>query len=92
MKIRATIVVPLALFLAAQSPVWQGDGSFSLIGSAYAQNDDDREAKEEGRRVLRARDITEVNLSEEYRKLARQKRHESMRFLKEILRASRRPR
>ena len=85
MKIRATTIVPLALLLAATSPTWQGDGSFSLFSSAYAQDDEDREAKEDGRRVLRARDVTEVNLSEEYRKLARQKRHESMRFLKEIL-------
>ena len=85
MKIRATVFVPLALLLAATSPTWQGDHSFSLFASAYAQDDEDREAKEEGRRVLRARDVTEVNLSEEYRKLARQKRHESMRFLKEIL-------
>ncbi len=84
MKIRAITVVPLALLLATLSPTWQGDGNFSLIDSAWAQ-DDDREAKEEGRRVLRAKDVTEVNLSEEYRKLARQKRHESMRFLKEIL-------
>ncbi len=85
MKIRARTIVPLALLLAATSPTWQGDGSFSLFASAFAQDDEDREAKEEGRRVLRARDVTEVNLSEEYRKLARQKRHESMRFLKEIL-------
>jgi tetratricopeptide (TPR) repeat protein len=85
MKIRARTIVPLALLLAATSPTWQGDGSFSLFSSAYAQDDEDREAKEDGRRVLRARDVTEVNLSEEYRKLARQKRHESMRFLKEIL-------
>ncbi len=85
MKIRARTIVPLALLLAATSPTWQGDGSFSLYASAFAQDDEDREAKEEGRRVLRARDVTEVNMSEEYRKLARQKRHESMRFLKEIL-------
>jgi tetratricopeptide (TPR) repeat protein len=85
MKIRATTIVPLALLLAATSPTWQGDGSFSLFNSAFAQDDEDREAKEEGRRVLRARDVTDVNMSEEYRKLARQKRHESMRFLKEIL-------
>ncbi len=85
MKIRARTIVPLALLLAATSPTWQGDGSFSLFASAFAQDDEDREAKEDGRRVLRARDVTEVNLSEEYRKLARQKRHESMRFLKEIL-------
>ncbi len=85
MKIRAITAIPLALFLASLSPAWQDAGSISLVQSAWAQDDEDREAKEEGRRVLRARDVTEVSLSEEYRKLARQKRHESMRFLKEIL-------
>ncbi|MFH1466780.1 MAG: tetratricopeptide repeat protein [Pseudomonadota bacterium] len=83
MKIRATTFVPLALLLASSSPVWQGDGRFSIVKSAHAQ--DDREAKEDGRRVLRAKDVQDVSLSDEYRKLAREKRHQSMQFLKEIL-------
>ena len=58
-------------------------GLFLPIGDALAQ-DDDRENREE-RRALKASDFEEVNLSEEYRRLAREKRHESMAFLKDIL-------
>jgi len=57
----------------------------ALVSAPTAFADEDREKKEE-RRVLRAKDVTTVNLSEEYRKLARQKRQESMDHLKRLLR------
>jgi len=67
------MVVPLALAFAASAVV---------SGPAYAQ---DRDQKEE-RRVLKADDVDDLaNLSEEYRKMARQKRHEEMEFAKELL-------
>ncbi len=84
MRLPATRITVASLLLFAVSPTIAPDGTLSFFSQAQAQ-EDDREAKEEGRRVLRARDVVDVNLSEEYRKLARQKRHESMRFLKEIL-------
>ena len=59
-------------------------------GAAWAQDDaskssdSDREKKEE-RRVLKAADLDKATLSEAYRAKAREKRHESMEFLKDIL-------
>ena len=51
--------------------------------AAYAQ--DDRDAREE-RRVLKANDVDEAaGLSEEYRRLARQKRQEEMEFARQLL-------
>jgi tetratricopeptide (TPR) repeat protein len=58
-------------------------GFLMPLSDAFAQ-DDDRDNREE-RRALRASDFEEVNISEEYRRLAREKRHESMAFLKDIL-------
>jgi len=55
-------------------------------GVAYAADDADksREQKEE-RRVLKLSDMGTEDRSEAYRAMAREKRHESMRFLKDIL-------
>ena len=58
-------------------------GLLAPVSTALAQ-DDDRDNREE-RRALKASDFEEVNISEEYRRLAREKRHESMAFLKDIL-------
>ena len=67
------LVVPLALAFAA--------GTF-VSGDAHAQDRDDKEE----RRVLKADDVDEAaNVSEEYRRMARQKRHEEMEFAKELL-------
>ena len=67
------MAVPLALALSASAVV---------SGDAFAQ---DREDKEE-RRVLKADDVDDLaNLSDEYRRMARQKRHEEMDFAKELL-------
>ncbi|HJN73595.1 MAG TPA: tetratricopeptide repeat protein [Myxococcota bacterium] len=67
------LAVPLALAFSAGA---------LFSGDAYAQ---DREQKEE-RRVLKADDVDDLaNLSEEYRQMARQKRHEEMDFAKELL-------
>jgi tetratricopeptide (TPR) repeat protein len=52
-------------------------------GPGFAQ-DDDRSKKEE-RRVLKLSDVDTQTKSEAYRQLAREKRHESMKFLKDIL-------
>ncbi len=52
------------------------------LGVAHAQ--DDRDAKEE-RRVLKLTDVDTQTKSEAYRQMAREKRHESMKFLKDIL-------
>ena len=83
-RYRAGRYIPLVLAFAAFSPFQPKFGP-SLSGVAWADEDGDREAKEQ-RRVLRAKDISEEGLSEEYRKMARQKRHESMSFLKDLLR------
>ena len=56
----------------------------SQLGTASAAEDDDREKKEE-RRVLKISDLPSDSQSEAYRTLAREKRHESMAFLKDIL-------
>ena len=53
------------------------------LGVAYAQ-DGDRDKKEE-RRVLKLSDVDSQTKSEAYRQMAREKRHESMKFLKDIL-------
>jgi len=53
------------------------------VGTAAAQ-DDDRKDKDE-RRVLKLSELGEEDVSEAYRQMARQKRHESMDFLKDIL-------
>ena len=55
----------------------------SDLGTAQAQ-DDDRKDKDE-RRVLKLSDMGQEDVSEAYRAMARQKRHESMDFLKDIL-------
>ena len=52
------------------------------VGVAHAQ--DDRDQKEE-RRVLKLADVDTQTKSQAYRQLAREKRHESMKFLKDIL-------
>ncbi len=56
----------------------------SPLSVAWAQEDNDREKKEE-RRVLKAGDLDKATLSEAYRAKAREKRHESIAFLKDIL-------
>ena len=67
-------LVPLALAFTA-----------SAFGSTAHAQDDEREDREE-RRVLRADDVDELGQqSEEYRRLAREKRHEEMAFAKELL-------
>ncbi len=97
MTLHARYLLPLALFLALAGSLASPAG---LVRDAQAQDgqsasststpapnatpDQDREEKKE-RRVLRARDVQEVSVSDEYRKLARQKRHESIDFLKQIL-------
>lgn len=78
-------VILVALGTTAPS-VWSGSG----IGAAWAQDDAakstdaDREKKEE-RRVLKASDLDKQTLSDAYRAKAREKRHESMEFLKDML-------
>ncbi|MCB9793280.1 MAG: tetratricopeptide repeat protein [Alphaproteobacteria bacterium] len=73
MNLRTTLPLALALL-----------GSTFFSGTALAQ-DDDRGDREE-RRVLRANDVDEsANLSEEYRKLAREKRHQEIAFAKDLL-------
>ena len=59
-----------------------------LVTPAYAQEDDDRNRREE-RRVLKASDYSREELSEEYRRMARQKRHEEMQFAKDLLSSGR---
>ena len=51
------------------------------VGVAHAQ---DRDKKEE-RRVLKLDEVSTETKSEAYRQMAREKRHESMKFLKDIL-------
>ena len=74
MNPRPTLLLALAL------------ASASLLSTpAFAQSEEERKAREE-RRVLKADDIDEsANQSEEYRKLAREKRHQEMDFAKELL-------
>jgi tetratricopeptide (TPR) repeat protein len=55
----------------------------ALTGTAYAQADD-REKKEE-RRVLKASEMEQQDVSEVYRQKAREARHESMTRLKDLL-------
>jgi cellulose synthase operon protein C len=55
------------------------------MGEAQAQQAADREKKEEGRKVLKASDMDTATRSEAYRQAAREKRHQSMAFLKDIL-------
>jgi len=52
------------------------------IGQAQAAEDRDKKAE---RRVLKIQDLDKQSLSEAYRAKAREKRHESMAFLKDIL-------
>ncbi len=69
------IIVPLALALVAGP----------ISSTAWADEESEREEREE-RRVLRADDVDDVTqMSEEYRRLAREKRHEEMAFAKELL-------
>lgn len=89
---RVPRILTLSLLLAAVAP-FSGPTGSPLVGTAWAQSEegggtatsDDRKAQEQ-RKVLRARDLPTESLSDEYRKLARQKRHESMTFLKDLLR------
>ena len=59
-------------------------GGRPAIAAGDSGSDSDREKKEE-RRVLKADDLDAPTLSEAYRAMAREKRHESMEFLKDIL-------
>ena len=52
-------------------------------GTSFAQEDD--RSKKEERRVLKLSDVDTQTKSEAYRQMAREKRHESMKFLKDIL-------
>ena len=54
-------------------------------GSQTAWAQDDREKAQEQRRVLKATDMTQLSVSEAYRAAAREKRHESIEFLKQII-------
>ncbi|MBN1335249.1 MAG: tetratricopeptide repeat protein [Deltaproteobacteria bacterium] len=96
MTLRARNLLPLALAFAGALIA----STHGFVGEALAQDDAsatsgststptatpdlDREEKKE-RRVLRERDVRDLDVSDEYRKLARQKRHESIEFLKQIL-------
>jgi tetratricopeptide (TPR) repeat protein len=57
--------------------------TLGVSATSFAQ-DDDRSKKEE-RRVLKLSDVDTQTKSEAYRQMAREKRHESMKFLKDIL-------
>ncbi len=57
--------------------------SIGLGGPTFAQEDD--RAKKEERRVLKLSDVDTQTKSEAYRQMAREKRHESIKFLKDIL-------
>ncbi len=70
----------LLLALSAGAPV-VAQVTGTSIGAAHAQ---DRDEKEE-RRVLKASEMDNQSLSQAYRAKAREKRHESMAFLKDIL-------
>ncbi|MDP6935156.1 MAG: tetratricopeptide repeat protein, partial [Myxococcota bacterium] len=54
------------------------------VGTSWAEEDGDKSDRET-RRILRASDFSQQEISEAYRQAAREKRHESMKFLKEIL-------
>jgi len=73
------IALPLALVLAGTM----------AAPAAYAQDEEDDRKQREERRVLKAEDLSTQELSEEYRRLARQKRHEEMDFAKELLSSGR---
>ncbi len=73
------IALPLALVLA----------STLATPPAFAQDEEDDRKQREERRVLKAEDLSTAELSEEYRRLARQKRHEEMDFAKELLSSGR---
>jgi tetratricopeptide (TPR) repeat protein len=70
----ASIVVPLASTTRV----------FSVSEAVAADATSDSAAKDQ-RRVLKAKDVSTESMSEEYRNMARQKRRESMRFLKDLL-------
>jgi len=74
--------VILALVLASLGAVVPAVAPLSDIGVAHAQDD---RAKKDERRVLKADQMDRATVSEQYRQMARQKRHESMNFLKDIL-------
>jgi cellulose synthase operon protein C len=85
----ATRLLPLALLLAAMPSVYSrqvraAEGGQTASTPPAAPATPNRDAKEQ-RRVLKAKDVSSDNVSEEYRQMARQKRHESMKFLKELL-------
>ena len=69
------VSLALALFLTAASPL----ASFTPLGES------DAHAEDEKRRVLRARDVSNENVSDEYARMAEEKRLESIRRLKELL-------
>ena len=74
------IALPLALLLTG-----------GLASPAFGQDEaeEDTRKQREERRVLKAEDLSTQELSEEYRRLARQKRHEEMDFAKELLASGR---
>jgi TolA-binding protein len=79
---RASLVSTIILLtLSASTPV-VGQLTGTDVGTAQAA--DDRDDKEE-RRVLKASEMDTQTLSQAYRQKAREKRHESMAFLKDIL-------
>jgi tetratricopeptide (TPR) repeat protein len=69
------VSLALTLFLVAITPL----SSFTPLGEA------DAHAEDEKRRVLRAQDIGQDDVSDEYARMAAQKRLESIRRLKELL-------
>lgn len=79
---RASLVSTIILLaLSASAPVV---GQLTGVDVGVAQAADDRDDKEE-RRVLKASEMDNQTLSQAYRVKAREKRHESMAFLKDIL-------
>lgn len=75
---RPQLVLPVVTLLALSALA----SAIAPVGVAHAQ--DDREKKEE-RRVLKATDMDVSSVSEAYRAAAREKRHESIEFLKQII-------
>jgi tetratricopeptide (TPR) repeat protein len=84
--VSTVIVLALSVVTPVVVPV-VALGTFASDARAQAQ--DDREKKEE-RRVLKLSEVDTQSKSDAYRQLAREKRHESMKFLKDIL-ANRNP-
>ena len=62
--------------------------SLLLVTDAAWAQDDDLSRREE-RRVMKASEFSREELSSEYRRMARQKRHQEMEFAKELLSSGR---